>query len=296
MNYYNMLLVLSLSALPMLAIASEAPVSINQTAPKVEEPQEFVIGDAKLTSAQTLALAKKSQNPIANMRSFKFQNNTNVGLGPDDSTQNMLNVMPILPFKLNEDILVITRTVMPIVSQPDFLTPEDEGRINGLGDTTFSAFFSPMKSDVVWGVGPIFLLPTATDDALGQEKWGGGASAILLDQPGRWVYGGIVSNVWSMGGGGDEDVNLFTLQYFVNYNFDDGWYLFTSPIITADWEADTDHRWTLPIGLGFGKLMKIGSQAMTAQISYYNNVITPDDYGADYQIRAMLMFMFPRSG
>ncbi len=278
----------------MVAFASAPPVEIKQNASASDGKQSDGKNSGKMTAEQTLALAKKAQNPIANMRSFKFQNNTNLGLGPDDSTQNMLNLMPILPFKLNEDILVITRTVVPVVSQPDFLTPVDDGRTNGLGDTTFSSFFSPMKSDVTWGVGPIFLLPTATDDALGQDKWGGGVSAILLDTPGRWVYGGIVSNVWSLGGSGDDDVNLFTLQYFINYNFDHGWYMMTSPIITADWEADSDHRWTVPIGLGFGKLMKIGSQPLTAQISGYTNIVTPDDYGADWQVRAMLMFMFPR--
>ncbi|MBW1749709.1 MAG: neuromedin U [Deltaproteobacteria bacterium] len=247
-----------------------------------------------MTDAEMLALAKKAQNPIANMRSFKFQNNTNLGLGPDDSTQNMLNLMPILPFKLTDDILVITRTILPVVSQPDFLTPIGEGRVDGIGDASFQAFFSPMQSDVTWGVGPSFLIPTASDDSLGSEKWGAGISAILLDTPGRWVYGGIVSNVWSTGGTGEKDVNLLTLQYFINYNFDHGWYVMTSPIITADWEADSDHRWTVPIGLGFGKLFKVGSQNMTAQVSGYSNIITPDDYGAEWQVRAMLMFMFPK--
>lgn len=280
----------ALAALPMLAQAAEAPADPVTPAPAKEELKS----GGKLSNDETLALAKQAQNPIANMRSFKFQNNANLGLGPDDSSQNFLNLMPILPFKLTEDILVITRTVVPVVSQPGFLTPQGEGRINGIGDTTFQPFFSPMRSDVTWGVGPIFLLPTATDDSLCAEKWGAGVSAIMLDSPGRWVYGGIASNVWSTGGTGEKDVNNLSVQYFINYNFDGGWYMMTSPIITADWEADSDHRWTVPFGLGFGKLFKVGGQAMTAQVSGYYNVVTPDDYGADYQFRAMLMFMFPR--
>ena len=290
----KLLLALSLAALPMLSWAAEAAADTDEVAAQTEATQEVARSDGKMTDAEMLALAKKAQNPIANMRSFKFQNNTNLGLGPDDSTQNMLNLMPILPFKLTDDILVITRTILPVVSQPDFLTPIGEGRVDGIGDATFQAFFSPMQSDVTWGVGPSFLIPTASDDSLGSEKWGAGISAILLDTPGRWVYGGIVSNVWSTGGTGEKDVNLLTLQYFINYNFDHGWYVMTSPIITADWEADSDHRWTVPIGLGFGKLFKVGSQHMTAQVSGYSNVITPDDYGAEWQVRAMLMFMFPR--
>ncbi len=294
MNHLKLLLVLSLAALPMLAWAAEPPADIGEVAAQTEATQEVARSDGKMTDAEMLALAKKAQNPIANMRSFKFQNNTNLGLGPDDSTQNMLNLMPILPFELTDDILVITRTILPVVSQPDFLTPIGEGRVDGIGDASFQAFFSPMQSDVTWGVGPSFLIPTASDDSLGSEKWGAGISAILLDTPGRWVYGGIVSNVWSTGGTGEKDVNLLTLQYFINYNFDHGWYVMTSPIITADWEADSDHRWTVPIGLGFGKLFKVGSQNMTAQVSGYSNIITPDDYGAEWQVRAMLMFMFPK--
>ena len=294
MNHLKLLLALLLAALPTFAWAAEPPADTAEVAAQTEATQEVPRSDGKMTDAEMLELAKKAQNPIANMRSFKFQNNTNLGLGPDDSTQNMLNLMPILPFKLTDDILVITRTVMPVVSQPGFLTPIGEGRVNGIGDTTFQPFFSPMHSEVTWGVGPSFLIPTASDDSLGSEKWGAGISAILLDTPGRWVYGGIVSNVWSTGGTGEKDVNLFTLQYFINYNFDHGWYMMTSPIITADWEADSDHRWTVPIGLGVGKLFKVGSQHMTAQVSGYSNILTPDDYGAEWQVRAMLMFMFPR--
>ena len=259
-----------------------------------EEEAEYTKSTAKFTNAEALALAKKAQNPIANMRSFKFQNNNNFDIGPDDGTQSIVNMMPILPFQLSDDVLLITRTILPVMTQPDVLTPEGEGRVAGLGDATVNLFFSPMQSDITWGVGPSFLIPTATDEALGSEKWGAGISAIMLDSPGRWVYGGIASNVWSTGGSGEQDVNLFTLQYFINYNFDGGWYMMTSPIMTANWEADDDNRWTVPIGAGFGKLFKVGSQAMTAQVSAYKNVITPDDHGADWQLRAMVMWMFPR--
>ncbi len=296
MTYSKIAATLALSALPIL-VSAEA--EITQTAPKTEEaPATYTKSSEKFTDAEALALAKKSQNPISNMRSFKFQNNTNLGIGPDDSTQNMMNVMPVLPFQFNDDILVISRTIIPVVSQPSIFTPEGEGRVNGIGDTSAQFFFSPMDTSAtggtVWGVGPAFVLPTATDDSLGQDKWAAGISGILLAQPGRWVYGGVVSNVWSFSGSGDRDINLLTAQYFVNYNFDGGWYALTSPIMTADWEADSDHRWTVPIGGGFGRLFKIGAQPVTAQISAYKNVITPDDYGPDWQVRAMVMWMFPR--
>jgi len=295
MNNSKLLLTVSLTVWPLLALAE---VDTNITSIKTEEASSYVKSSEEFTDAEALALAKKSQNPISNMRSFKFQNNTNLGIGPDDSSQNMMNIMPVLPFQLNDDILVISRTIIPVVSQPSVLTPANEGRVNGVGDTSMQFFLSPMDTSstggTVWGVGPAFVLPTATDDSLGNDKWAAGISGILLAQPGRWVYGGVASNVWSFAGSGDRDTNLLTLQYFINYNFDGGWYALTSPIMTADWEADKDHRWTVPIGGGFGRLFKIGSQPVTAQISAYKNVITPDDYGPDWQVRAMMMWMFPR--
>jgi len=246
------------------------------------------------TAQSREALAKAAQNPIANMISLPLQNNINLNIGADDSTQNILNIQPVYPLSLNDDWMVITRTILPVTSQPEILTSTNDGRVNGLGDISFSAFFSPKQSDITWGVGPIFLFPTATDDALGSDKWAGGISAVALAMPGRWVVGGVISNIWSFAGSGDSDINLFTLQPFVNYNFDGGWYATTAPIITANWEADNDHRWTIPLGGGFGKIFKVGTQPINAQLSLYNNIETPDDFGAEWQVRVQIQFLFPK--
>ena len=245
-------------------------------------------------TSDTEALAKAVQNPVASMISLPLQNNINTGIGADDKTQNILNIQPVWPFELNDDWNLITRTIIPVISQPGDLTPTGE-RINGLGYTTFTAFVSPSDGgDIIWGVGPVFLFPTATDNALGSDKWGAGLSAVVLTMPGRWVIGSLVNNIWSFAGSGDKDVNSFLWQYFINYNFDEGWYFTSAPIITANWEADNDHRWTVPFGGGFGKVFKIGDQPMNAQLSAYKNVITPDDYGADWQFRVQLQFLFPK--
>lgn len=238
-------------------------------------------------------LAKKAQNPIANLISLPIQNNTNFGIGPLDETQNILNIQPVWPFSMNDKWNLITRTILPVVSQPDILTG-GQGRINGLGDATFTGFFSPRDSgDITWGVGPVFLIPTATDDALGSDKWGAGASVIVLSMPGSWVIGSLLSNVWSFAGSGGQDVNLFTWQYFVNYNLADGWYVTSAPIITANWEADSGNQWTLPLGGGAGKIFRIGKQPVNGQASAYYNVEKPDS-GADWQLRLQLQFLFPK--
>jgi hypothetical protein len=249
-------------------------------------------GVASAQEAGESDLARKTQNPVSNLISVPFQNNTNFGIGPDDKTQNILNIQPVWPFSLSEELNLITRTIFPVISQPGLAPGQD--RTFGLGDTSFSAFFSPKKSGkLIWGAGPVFLLPTATDDVLGADKWGVGPSAVVLTMRGPWVVGSLFSNVWSVAGSGDDDVNLFTWQYFINYNLPKGLYLTSAPIITANWEADSDNRWTIPFGGGIGKIFKIGKQPLNGQISAYYNVEKPD-FGPDWQLRVQLQFLFPK--
>jgi len=233
------------------------------------------------------------QNPVASMISVPFQNNTDFNIGPDNKTKNTLNIQPIFPFELNDNWNLITRTILPVVSQPGLFPWQD--RTNGLGDTSFSAFLSPKESGkVVWGGGPMFLLPTATDDMLGADKWGLGISGVALTKINNWTIGALVSNIWSVAGSGDNDINLFTLQYFANYNMSDGWYLITAPINTANWEADSDNQWTIPLGGGVGRVFTIGKLPVNAQLSGYYNVVTPDNFGAEWQMRAQIQFLFPK--
>ncbi len=237
-------------------------------------------------------LAKATQNPIADLISVPLQNNINFGLGPDNKVQNILNIQPVWPISLNKDWTLITRTIMPVVSQPALAPGQD--RTNGLGDTTFTGFFSPKNSGkLLWGVGPVLLFPTATAKELGNDKWGLGPSVVLLSMPGNWVVGSLFSNVWSVAGAGNQDINLFTWQYFINYNLPKGWYLTTSPVITANWEADSGNKWTVPLGGGFGKIFHIGKQPMNAQIQAFSNVERPDS-GPDWTLRLQIQFLFPK--
>jgi len=243
---------------------------------------------------ETAELARAAQNPVASLISLPFQNNTTFEFGPREKTLNVLNIQPVWPFELNEDWNLITRTIVPVVSQPSLFSGQD--RETGLGDTVFTAFLSPSDSGkLIWGVGPALLLPTATDDRLGADKWGAGPSAVLLAMPGNWVIGSLFSNIWSFGGSGDQDVNLFTWQYFVNYNLPNGWYLTSSPIITADWEADrSGDKWTVPFGGGVGKIFRIGSlPPMNAQVQGFYNVERPEFVGR-WVLRVQLQLMFPR--
>ena len=138
----------------------------------------FAAGTAQAQKQSDSDLAKATQNPVANLISLPFQNNTNFGVGPDDDTQNILNIQPVWPINVTEDWNVITQTILPVISQPG--VAPGEGRTNGIGDTTFTAFLSPSKpSGIIWGIGPVVLLPTATDSVLGSDKWGLGPSLVL---------------------------------------------------------------------------------------------------------------------
>ncbi|MEM9255906.1 MAG: neuromedin U [Pseudomonadota bacterium] len=234
-------------------------------------------------------LARATQNPVADLISVPFQNNTSFEFGPEEKTQNVLNIQPVIPFSASERWNLITRTIVPVVSQPEF-TP-DQDRENGLGNTLFSGFLSPKASGPwIWGAGPAVQLPTSTDDRLGADEWAAGPSLVVLRMQGPWVYGSLFSNIWELSG--REDINFFTWQYFVNYNFDRGWYLTSAPIITADWEADDE--WTVPVGGGFGRVFPIGKQPVNASLQAFYNIEKPQDLGPDWSIRAQLQLMFPQ--
>jgi len=248
---------------------------------------------AEPSEADTKALAKATQNPIASLISVPFQNNTNLDYGPDKKTQNTMNIQPVIPMELNDDWNLITRTIMPIVSNPS-LTPGGD-RETGLGDTTFTAFLSPSKGgDWIWGAGPVVLLPTSSDDQLGADEWGIGPSLVVLTMPGNWVIGNLFSQVWGINEDADNDVSLFTWQYFVNYNLSDGWYLTSAPIMTANWEADRDsQKWTIPVGGGAGKIVHFGKQPVNFQAQGFYNVTAPD-YIGDWSLRLQAQFLFPK--
>ena len=258
------------------------------------------LGDGVVEAGEDEAaeLARAVQNPVADLISVPFQNNSNFNFGPQNRTQNVLNIQPVIPVDLNDDWLLITRTIVPVVSQPAFRPGQD--RENGLGDSVFTAFLSPKDNSRwlggrwLWGVGPAALLPTSTDDRLGPGSWGVGPSAVLLTMRDRWVVGSLFSNVWSIGHNDDNKVNAFTWQPFINYNLDDGWYLSTSPLVTANWEANSDNRWTVPVGGGVGRVFRIGRQPVNASVQGYYNVENSDVFGPDWSLRLTWQFLFPR--
>jgi hypothetical protein len=253
-------------------------------------------------------LAKKTQNPVADLISVPLQNNWNFSAGVHhDKTIYVLNIQPVIPIKLNEDWNLITRTIMPVINQPNLspsLAPSTTG--TGFGDFNPTFFLSPAKpGELIWGLGPTFTLPTATDRNLGAGKWSMGPAGVVLTMQGHWVFGALLNNQWSVGGWGDKAVNAMLLQPFVNYNLPDGWYLNSVPILTANWKADRGGDvWTVPFGAGFGKLVRLGQilpleghpiakLPINFQLGAYGNVAKPQ-FGPEWQLRFQIQFLFPK--
>lgn len=239
-------------------------------------------------------LAKKTQNPISDLISLPFQNNFNYNVGPNDETQYVLNIQPVVPFDLGDRFNLITRTIAPVIYQPRM--GPGMGSEFGLGDINITAWLSPKGTEgIVWGVGPILSMPTATDDILGSEKWSAGPSFVALKMEGPWVYGALVNNIWSFSGEDDRsDVNQMLLQPFVNYNIEDGWYVASSPIITADWKRNSDDTWTIPIGGGVGKIVMFGGKMpVNFQMQAFKNIVRPH-HGPDWTFRFQVQLLFPK--
>lgn len=248
-------------------------------------------GGEEKGGSDTEELAKKTQNPVSDLISVPFQNNFNFGIGPNRVTQWDLNFQPVIPLHLNECWNLIARIITPIINQPS-PAPGIHSAF-GLGDINPTFFLSPAKPHkLIWGIGPTFLLPTATDPLLGQEKWCAGPSVVGLIMPGHWVIGALANNQWSFAGWGNRSVNQMLIQPFINLNLPEGWYLTTSPVITANWKATSDDRWTVPVGGGVGRIFKMFDQHLNAQLQAFCNVKTPHE-GPDWQLRAEIALLFP---
>jgi hypothetical protein len=249
------------------------------------------LGAAALAD-QATELAKKKQNPIPDLSSVSFDNGATFGGSPHHRVQNELDIRPLVPFRLTEDWYLVTRTVVPVIMQPHEDSPT--GDTWGMGDITFTGFLATARgAGLTWGAGPVVTLPTATHDALGSRKWGLGPSAAAMVSAGDWVIGFLVQNVWSVTGNGDRPhVSQFLLRYGVNYNFPDGWYLTWGPTITADWKAETDRRWVIPVGGGFGKVFTFGRQPMVFETQGFYNLERGTGAG-NWSLSVLLQFLFP---
>jgi len=235
-------------------------------------------------------LAKKLANPIASLISVPFQNNTFYGIGPLKGTQNIMNFQPVIPFTLTENLNLITRYIIPIATQYD-ITGENTSQ-SGLSDATVSAFLSPShtKNGLTWGVGPAFLIPTATNTYLGTGKFGIGPTAVILKQANGFTYGALLNQIWSVAGQSDRpDISQLFVQPFFTYNWKSGAGIGIVGSITQDWESKTN---VSTITLPLSGITKFGKQIIQLAVGPQIPISGPNK--ADFGWRAQLVLIFPK--
>lgn len=278
-----------LAALSALGLGAPA---VAQTQPAAEPVSAAPAAHAGDSDAE---IVKKLNNPVAKIISVPVQNNFDFGAGPSgDGFQYKVNLQPVYPSDLTEDLHLITRVILPYVYQEDVVA--DGTSQSGLGDTNVSLYFAPatQPGDLIWGVGPVFLLPTATDDLLGSEKWSAGPALIALKQsPGGITLGTLASQAWSFAGDEDHaDVNTTILQPFFAYALPSHTTLGLNSESIYDWTAE---QWTVPINVMVSQLVRLGNMPVSFQIGYRYYAEKPDN-GPDWGLRFAVTFVLPEPG
>jgi hypothetical protein len=243
-------------------------------------------------------LAEEVQNPVSDLVRAGFTNGTSFGAGANNHLFNVFAFEASTTRRFG-DWALLNRLTIPLPYLPASAIEDKTGSMTGLGDIEYTGFFardeSKRRFKLIGGIGPTFILNTATDDRLGLGKWSVGPTLAIVSIPDPWVMGAIVRNLWSFAGDDQRrKVNLFSIQPFVNYNFSNGWYLTSTPGITANWEAEERrNRWTVPIGGGVGKVMFRGEKRpinIKLQGFYF---LEKSDLAPDWTLQVQFQILFP---
>lgn len=239
-------------------------------------------------------LAKKLANPVASLISVPIQANYDENIGPsEEGSVWRINIQPVIPITLNDRWNLISRTILPVIDQTD--VPVAGMGESGIGDIVQSLFFSPAKptsSGVIWGIGPVFLLPTASDEMLGGEKWGIGPTGVILKQVGSWTFGALANHIESIGGEDDRaDISATFMQPFISYITKTKTTIGLSVESTYDWESE---QWSVPVNFTVNQLLKIGPQLLQIGVGARYWADSPDNGPGDWGARLQLTFLFPK--
>ncbi len=237
-------------------------------------------------------LAKKLSNPVAALISVPIQANYDDSIGPNDGERWTVNVQPVIPITLNEEWNIISRTILPLIDQKDVAPGSSE---SGIGDIVQSVFFSPKAptaKGLIWGAGPVFLLPTASDDLLSAEKWGIGPTGVVLKQQGPWTFGALANHIWSVAGENSRnDISATFVQPFISYTTKTAWTYALNTESTYDWKAE---QWSVPVNAIVSKITKFGGQLVSVGGGVRYWAESPDSGPEDLGLRFVVTLLFPK--
>jgi hypothetical protein len=247
-----------------------------------------------LSQESASALATQLSNPVAALISVPFQLNYDQDIGTARGGDRwVLNVQPVVPIGLNADWNLISRTIVPLVTQDEVFP--GAGRQSGLGDVVQSVFFSPKAPTAggwIWGAGPVFLLPTGTDPLLRSGKWGAGPTAVVLRQESGWTYGALANHIWSFAGDSDRaDISTTFIQPFLSYTTSDAWSYTVNTESAYDWERK---QWTVPVNFLMAKVTRVGGQLLSVGggVRYWAD--GPDGAPHGWGLRLVVTLLFPK--
>ena len=239
-------------------------------------------------------LAQELSNPVADLITVPIQMNYDRGIGPqDDGWKLQTNIQPVIPFSVNDNWNLITRTIMPVIYQDDIFP--GSGSDFGLGDINMSLFFSPKQptsGGLIWGIGPVLLFPTATESLLGAKKWGAGPALVALTMRGPWTIGMLANHIWSYAGDSDrQDISNTFIQPFVAYTWPNAWTFSVQSETTYNWDTE---KWAVPVNAAVSKLVRWGRLPVSLQAGVGYWAESPNSGPEGFRFRLQANFVLPK--
>ncbi len=286
----TLLLILTLNTYAMFTIVASA----NETAMHDSEGASTLDSTEVSGEVDEAEMAKKLANPLAAMISLPMQLTYDQDFGVDDTGNRFLmNVQPVVPISISENWNMISRTILPVITQDELAA--GTGRQTGLGDTSESLWFSPVKptdKGLIWGVGPVILIPTATDDLLGGGKWGIGPTFVALRQNGPWTIGALGNHIWSVAGSDNRsDISSTFIQPFITYHTPTAVSYALNTETSYDWKSE---QWSIPVNLMVSKLVRFDKQMVSFQVGIRYWVKSTDTGPEGLGLRFAVTMLFPK--